>query len=141
MGQRRSANVAEAAAQLAELRRARPDLYPPTPHAWAALPQREELAPPLLCAVCFQRTRPGTADLKVGSNAGLLACLSCLSLVVVHVWKSQSRAALCCVLPAHVSRLSPTLEGRARLACALGLIRTGMSWCPALLACKGVAGA
>lgn len=68
IGQRRSANVAEAAAQLAELRRAHPDLYPPTPHAWAAMPQREELAPPLLCAVCFQRTRPGTADLKVGQG-------------------------------------------------------------------------
>lgn len=75
IGQRRSANVAEAAAQLAELRRARPDLYPPTPHAWAAMPQREELAPPLLCAVCFQRTRPGTADLKVGQVLGFFCVL------------------------------------------------------------------
>ena len=78
IGQRRSANVAEAAAQLAELRRARPDLYPPTAHAWAAMPPREELAPPLLCAVCFQRTRPGTADLKVGKGFGL-APVTCAS--------------------------------------------------------------
>jgi hypothetical protein len=64
IGHRRSANVAEAAAQLAELRRARPGQYPQTAHEWAPLPPREELAPPLLCAVCFRRTRLGS-DLKV----------------------------------------------------------------------------
>ncbi len=64
IGHRRSANVAEAAAQLAELRRGRPDQYPQTAHEWAPLPPREELAPPLLCAVCFRRTRLGS-DLKV----------------------------------------------------------------------------
>lgn len=77
-GQRRSANVAEAAAQLAELRRGRPDLYPATPHAWAPLPPREELAPPLLCAGCFQRTRPG-GDLKVAPHAAA-ASASCSGL-------------------------------------------------------------
>ena len=84
MGRQRSVNVATAAAQLAELRRARPDLYPPTQHAWAALPPRDELAPPLLCAVCFQRTRPGS-ELKVlphhsqGCRACLCVCLSFLT--------------------------------------------------------------
>ena len=87
IGQRRSANVAEAAAQLAELRRARPDLYPPTAHAWAAMPPREELAPPLLCAVCFQRTRPGTADLKVSQVLEVICELGAHAPGTADLWR------------------------------------------------------
>jgi hypothetical protein len=63
--------VRAAAQAAAELRRAQPQPFPPTPHSWYALrPQGgEELSVPVLCATCLTRADPeGEVSVRIADS-------------------------------------------------------------------------
>ena len=63
MSRRGPSHSAVAAAAVAELHKANPQLYPPAPHCWYRL-AGDQMQAPLLCVVCQDRIQP-SADSKV----------------------------------------------------------------------------